>query len=169
MEGRSAHGCNGKVARMKNYHVTAAATFAVLGLTFSMVPAFATPISGIDAPLAGSDAQVGYGTKTTTNFGKKKKGPKTTAPLIEKKVADVDRINALGATQGARKQLPSQCRVILRGASGDRSAYGANCLSQNFSDIEALPASCAQNVRTGGSTQSFFVAQCLSSEGWNLR
>ena len=54
---------------MKDLRTLSAVTLAVLGLSLSLVPASATPIPGIDAPLAGSDVQNGYGSGSKGNFG----------------------------------------------------------------------------------------------------
>ena len=54
---------------MKDLRTLSAVTFAVLGLSLSIVPASATPIPGIDAPLAGSGIQNGYGSGSKSNFG----------------------------------------------------------------------------------------------------
>jgi len=54
---------------MNGYKIIAATTFSVLSLALTAIPAAATPIPGIDAPLASSGVQKGYGSSARTNFG----------------------------------------------------------------------------------------------------
>ena len=69
---------------MNNYRNFATAALLGLGLTLGAVPSFATPIPGIDAPLASSNTQEGYGSGSKSNFGKVKMRKKGATTVVEK-------------------------------------------------------------------------------------
>ena len=71
--------------------------------------------------------------------------------------------------RGFKKQpLPQRCLRVVETARGDRLAYGARCLNQNFRFASRLPDQCETAVRTNRGFRTVFGARCLRRDGWNV-
>ena len=77
--------------------------------------------------------------------------------------------NRTHSKRGFKKQpLPQRCLRVVETSRGDRLAYGARCLNQNFRFASRLPDRCETAVRTNRRFRTVFGARCLRRDGWNV-
>ncbi|TNF64746.1 MAG: hypothetical protein EP307_01840 [Rhodobacteraceae bacterium] len=68
--------------------------------------------------------------------------------------------------QVSRKLLPEQCLRTFDGPHGQTHAFGARCLSRNYTFAESLPRQCAEQVWTRQGTGWAYNARCLRRQGY---
>jgi hypothetical protein len=70
--------------------------------------------------------------------------------------------------QVSRKLLPEQCLRTFDGPYGQTRAFGARCLSRNYTFADHLPRQCAEQVFTRNGTGWAYNARCLRRQGYQI-
>ena len=67
-----------------------------------------------------------------------------------------------------RKSLPQRCLRNFRDRHGTFTAFGRQCLHNNYNFVNSLPQRCERSVRTNRGYRSVYGARCLSRNGFQV-